>query len=40
MVARVLDDRGVVDLGPDERGGLSVAVRLHRSVGADQRISA
>jgi peptide chain release factor subunit 1 len=42
MVARVLDDRGVVDLGPDERGGLSVAVRLHRSVRAEpeQRISA
>ena len=42
MVAHVLDDRGVVDLGPDERGGLSVAVRLHRSVRTEpeQRISA
>jgi peptide chain release factor subunit 1 len=42
MVVRVLDDRGVVDLGPDEAGGLTVAVRLHRSVRAEpeQRISA
>ncbi|HEX5997136.1 MAG TPA: hypothetical protein VFY84_18515 [Jiangellales bacterium] len=42
MVARVLDDRGVVDIGPDESGGLSVAARLHRSARAvpEQRISA
>ncbi|HEX6335340.1 MAG TPA: hypothetical protein VFZ85_00140 [Jiangellaceae bacterium] len=42
MIVRVLDDRGVVDLGPDEAECLNVAVRLHRSVRTEteHRVSA